>query len=1168
MKLPIRILIGDIPSLAAGETWGDVIDNWEAYAVEWNASNALSVDTTQAPVLDMFGDESISIKSVVKDLNDPKKLFTEYSRSFTVPASKKNNRIFKHNYNIDITNGLDARELLPAVILMNNTTYKVGNVSVESVRMSKGVAVHYKIKFIGKLSELAKKIGQDKITDLNFNEYNIADFDPLDEFDKVATYGTSAEQDLLFPLSSRNDRFLFNTTQPSLGVESARNIAFVNSVSQEDYGIIAQNLVGALKVGRILDKIADTYGFTFTGAFTKGYIQDLYLWLQRTKREEDSEENTQIASNIQWSSGDSDTTLTANNGGNQVAKFIRNNSFIQTVKHDSSIEQFYISVRGSFTGDVTIKLLEDGEEIAETSVSNEATDWHNVGRRSTHIYTVEIVTTGATNVDLDVEFRKKYLPTGYTYSEAEQSFVFGNANEYIVNREIPEIKILDFLSILFKTFNIVAEVNEDFEISTKHYDHYMSEGQVKDVSKYIDVESYNVKRGNVYSSMRMRWSEPKVAMESAYKSTNGREYGSISYELQGDTGVRLTGQQYDLQVESQRAPLEPLTDLASGNLTNVVYTQFSDLGATEQEIKPMLTYVTKQYPLFEQTPPPTVALNNGSVVSGISHYYQPSNTYTIDTLLPQVNNSNLGLYFGSEMNEYNPTVPYGQIGLFNAFYRGTIAMMFDEDKRLVKHTANLPLNIVMDLSLNDVLLINNHYHNINSIETNYLTGESKLDLTLVGKSQLPWFDSSSSAVKNTHSTDDLYITYMTLSGGISSFNIASGGTYTVPYIGNLLSTSHQSFTESKVASTIFSPELLTNGNFLQVGSELVDNGGFGQTGSELVTNGSFGDGANNWSLGSGWSIGAGKVIGSSASGTLAQSGVAVAGKQYEVTINVSDYSSGTLYVDVGGASAQTATGNGLKTFSFTSTSTGSLRFYGGSFTGSIDDVSLIEIGQDWTVSSEFSIINDSAFYYDGTSNGKVAQGLTLNSGYYTVSFDIDGGTGNGANIWIGNTAGANDYVGSSYTDYSNGSHSVGIYVAANETSIAFYANLSGSSFSIDNISLKESGFGWNVTDPNSVNYVQFNGSTARLKFLNTSPITEFKSDFVMTGGKSYRLTVDIAEVASGSINIEGNGISEVFNAVGTTTRIITPIGDSQLNFYRASSNVDVTINSISLREDI
>ena len=72
MKLPISILIGNVPEPTSTETWGDIISNWESYAVEWNNSSGLGVDVGQAPVLDTFGDESISIKSMVKDLSDPK----------------------------------------------------------------------------------------------------------------------------------------------------------------------------------------------------------------------------------------------------------------------------------------------------------------------------------------------------------------------------------------------------------------------------------------------------------------------------------------------------------------------------------------------------------------------------------------------------------------------------------------------------------------------------------------------------------------------------------------------------------------------------------------------------------------------------------------------------------------------------------------------------------------------------------------------------------------------------------------------------------------------------------------------------------------------------------------------------------------------------------------
>ena len=99
------------------------------------------------------------------------------------------------------------------------------------------------------------------------------------------------------------------------------------------------------------------------------------------------------------------------------------------------------------------------------------------------------------------------------------------------------------------------------------------------------------------------------------------------------------------------------------------------------------------------------------------------------------------------------------------------------------------------------------------------------------------------------------------------------------------------------------------------------------------------------------------------------------------------------------------------------------------------------------------------------------------------------------------------------------------------------------------------------------NYVVFDGSTARLKFLNTSPVTEFKTtDAILTGGKTYKLIVDIASVTSGMVKVDGNGISELFNTAGINTRIIQPTGNGSLGFYRATANVDLTFNSVSVKE--
>lgn len=62
-------------------------------------------------LVDLFDDESIQLTSTIQDVKDISKVFTDYSQTFTVPASKTNNKIFSHWYDYFITGGVfDSRK--------------------------------------------------------------------------------------------------------------------------------------------------------------------------------------------------------------------------------------------------------------------------------------------------------------------------------------------------------------------------------------------------------------------------------------------------------------------------------------------------------------------------------------------------------------------------------------------------------------------------------------------------------------------------------------------------------------------------------------------------------------------------------------------------------------------------------------------------------------------------------------------------------------------------------------------------------------------------------------------------------------------------------------------------------------------------------------------------
>ena len=102
------------------------------------------------------GSDSLTLLRQVKDFNKPEDLLTDMSRDLELPASKKNNKIFKHYYDVNIVDGLDARTLIPCRLEFGNSISRVGNLLIESVDMVNNVADTYKVRFIGKLSEIKK----------------------------------------------------------------------------------------------------------------------------------------------------------------------------------------------------------------------------------------------------------------------------------------------------------------------------------------------------------------------------------------------------------------------------------------------------------------------------------------------------------------------------------------------------------------------------------------------------------------------------------------------------------------------------------------------------------------------------------------------------------------------------------------------------------------------------------------------------------------------------------------------------------------------------------------------------------------------------------------------------------------------------------------------------
>ena len=120
----------------------------------------------------------------------------------------------------------------------------------------------------------------------------------------------------------------------------------------------------------------------------------------------------------------------------------------------------------------------------------------------------------------------------------------------------------------------------------------------------------------------------------------------------------------------------------------------------------------------------------------------------------------------------------------------------------------------------------------------------------------------------------------------------------------------------------------------------------GYFGSELVTNGSF-DADSNWSKGTGWTINGGKANANNTSVNINQNIGNQQSKKLKIEFDVIFISGTYLRAEIGGTIGTNITSSGKYSIIITpSTTSGLLYIYGGSFTGSIDNVSVKEVTGD------------------------------------------------------------------------------------------------------------------------------------------------------------------------------------------------------------------------------
>ena len=701
--------------------------------------------------LDLFKDETISITDTIQDVRDIAKVFTQFSQSFSIPASKTNNKLFKHFYNADITDGFDARIFVEARIEINNIPFKKGFVKLEGVDLKNDRPFAYKITFFGETVILKNIIGDDKLSDLSdldtlsqkYISENDGTNDGIKEF--LLKDSSNAANDLIVPLLTHSQRLFYNSAQ---NVANSGNLYYVSSSNK--HGVRWDNLKYAIRVQRIIEAIEAKYSqITFSNDFfddSNPSFFNLFMWLHRKKGylEGATSESTTPSLVSGWAVG-----------GDEVASFLNASTLTLTTEDSVIISAIRFKiVNASATFNLEIK--KDGSTIRVQSVAsgNSTITLSSSEIQKGSSYQVFVTTSTSITVgfswEIDFSEPEAGSNTGIFNCPSSGTITITAVTEFVITQQIPDMGVIDFLTGLFKMFNLTAFVEQDGTIYVDTLDEFYkdkeSSGNPYTIDEFVDSTQNTSDSALPYREVKLTYKDTGTLLAKQHNQAFGlvwgeEEYNKSSENFDNKPDTNLAGNIYKVEAPFGHMKFERLLNLNDDTTTVIQwgYSADDNFDTTTGDYDAYIGEPVLFYPVYTSVSanpisfvydldPSNGTFNNVRQLTGSVN--MPSNSISFD---PTATNGKKNINFKNEQNEYaiGPDVGNAFLftdTLFSQYYTTYITQTFTRSNRIIKLKAFLPLKILLNYTLADKFIYKGRKHQINSITTNLNTGESQIEL--------------------------------------------------------------------------------------------------------------------------------------------------------------------------------------------------------------------------------------------------------------------------------------------------------------------------------------------------------------------------------------------------------------------------------------------------------
>ena len=650
--------------------------------------------------IELFNDEQIQVTSTQQNISDISKAYTDFSQSFTVPASTHNNAIFEHFYQTDVNSSIDHNIRRNAFIEIDLTFFRRGKIQIEGSKLKNGKAESYTLTFYGEGTTLLDHFGQDLLSDLDYtslnHEYTGAEVKARIE-DNANTY------DVKYPLISSKRVWTYSGQAPTTITPAYYTIPTnaANNIHQTAGHIHYEELFPAVRVSKIFEAIETKYGIDFTGNFLNNdRFTKLFLWYKNKNEMQIVSESFLVDMS---SVTPTYTTYNLTSSFNTTLDTLHVEEITGVLSHLIEFEVTSASTSDTYY----IDIYQNGNlfnTIFGSDTGVYTCDFFNQTSGLDVTYEFKLRAANAITINSNIKYSVQYILSGNIATD--YAVCTNNTTNIVLNTDLasmsPQMKVADFFGGIVKMFNMTCYGIAENVYQVEPLDDWYSAGAIVNISQYTDVNSIDVDRMKLYKKITMKYQEGEAFLNKQFSQLFNRSYGDTSYQYNYD------GDEFTLEV-----PFENLlqnkftgTDLQVGYSLNNEFAPYIP--------KPILLY---QYDNKDCD----FHFNNGSSTGHILNYTPfGQDLYT--------NLTDYTLNFAPDISTML-NVPVQQT-LFGTYYFSYLYNLYNLKQRIVKVKTILPISLLTGLQLNDRLLIRDKRYIINSMQSNLTTGEVNFELIL------------------------------------------------------------------------------------------------------------------------------------------------------------------------------------------------------------------------------------------------------------------------------------------------------------------------------------------------------------------------------------------------------------------------------------------------------